>query len=155
MRRHDPQAKQNERRKLPIEKKESYRWLKAVSAAARVAEACPRTKVISVSDSESDIYQYFAHARKLQKVSPNLELVVRAGQERATFEGQDWMDVIRAAPVIGQKTIHVRAREAKFGNEKSSRSRARKARTAQLEIRRSPSKSSARSRYRWPSMANL
>ncbi len=136
VRRHDPQAKQNERRKLPIEKKESYRWLKAVSAAARVAEACPRTKVISVSDSESDIYQYFAHARKLQQVSPNLEPVVRAGQERATFEGQDWMDVIRAAPVIGQKTIHVRAREAKFGNEKSSRSRARKARTAQLEIRR-------------------
>ncbi len=33
VRRHDPQAKQNERRKLPIEKKESYRWLKAVSAA--------------------------------------------------------------------------------------------------------------------------
>ena len=46
-----------ERAAIPIEEKESYRWVDDISSAREEAERCPTTQFISVADSEADIYE--------------------------------------------------------------------------------------------------
>ncbi|WP_436716664.1 IS4 family transposase [Roseiconus lacunae] len=126
--------KAERRRKTPIEEKESYRWIEGLRWAEKAAAACPETTTVCVGDSESDIYDLFAAATASEQ--PNLHLLVRAGQNRNTTEGQDWVDQVRLAAKIGDQTVAVRARIAKTGTAKSARSRSREARTAELEIRK-------------------
>jgi hypothetical protein len=126
--------KAEKRRQTPIEEKESYRWLEGVRCAERTAAACPETTCVCVGDSESDIYEVFAAA--IASEQSNLELLVRAGQNRNTTENQDWVEQVRQAAKIGNQSVTVRARKAKTGAPKSVRSRSREARTAELEIRK-------------------
>jgi len=128
-------AEKNKKRKqLPIEEKESYRWIEGVHCAERAAKACPETTCVCVGDSESDIYDVFsAHA---QSEIANLHLLVRAGQNRNTTEKQDWVDQVRRAEKIADQTVSVRARQAKIGEGKSARSRSREGRIAKLEVRK-------------------
>lgn len=126
--------KAERRRRTPIEKKESYRWIEGVQCAARTASACPETVCVCVGDSESDIYDVFAAATASDQ--KNLHLLVRAGQNRNTTEGQDWVDQVRQTAKIGHQTVTVRARIAKTNTAKSARSRSRDARIAELEIRK-------------------
>ena len=128
-------AEKNQKRKAtPIEEKESFRWLEGLGWAERTATACPETTCVCVSDSESDIYEIFAAAR--QKTPGNLQLLVRAGQNRRTTDLQDWADQVRQTEKIGNQTVTIRSRQAKVGEGKSARSRSRDARVAELEIRK-------------------
>ena len=129
------QAEKNaERKKKPIEEKESYRWIEGFRSAERVAVACPQTTCVCVGDSESDIYDIFAAASTSQQ--RNLHVLVRAGQNRNTTDRQDWVEQVRQTQVIGTQTVTVRSREAKTGACKSARSRSREARIAEVEIRK-------------------
>jgi hypothetical protein len=130
------QEKQDDRRSRPIEQKESYRWLLGLNAAKETAVECPNTTIIALADSESDIYEYFAHAEKLRSDCANLQILMRAGQGRGTSEDRNWLEVARQTPLIGRKTVHIREREAKIGNGRSARDRARCARTVELEVRK-------------------
>ena len=130
-----PKGEKNQKRKkTPIEEKESYRWIKGLQCAEQTAAACLETTCVCVGDSESDIYDIFAAAT--QSEQPNLQLLVRAGQNRNTTEQQDWADQVRKTAKIGAQTVNIRAREAKIGKGKSARSRSREARMAELEIRK-------------------
>ncbi len=126
--------KAEQRRKTPIENKESYRWIEGLRWAEKAATACSQTTIVCVGDSESDIYELFAAATASKQ--PNLHLLVRAGQNRNTTENQDWVEQVRSTAKIGDQTVNVRARIAKTGAPKSARSRSREARTAELEIRK-------------------
>lgn len=67
----------------------------------------------------------------------NLQFLVRAGQNRNTSAEQDWAEQVRSAAKIGQQTVHVRGRKAKIASDqRSARSRPRKGRVAELEIRK-------------------
>lgn len=126
--------KRKERRETPIEQKESVRWLEGLEAAKRTAQACPETICVCVGDSESDIYDLFvAHARCN---TPNLQLLVRAGQDRNTTSKEDWKDEVSKTEKIGTQTVRIRAREAKVDVNPSSRTATREARTAELNIRK-------------------
>lgn len=133
-----PQAeKQKKRRQKPIEEKESYRWVEGLQSAQRAAEACPETICVCVGDSESDIYELFAAHAEGRKQTPNLHLLVRAGQDRNTIGGEDWAEPIRQSEKIADHCIHVRGRHAKIaGGKQSARSANRETRTAELEIRK-------------------
>jgi hypothetical protein len=123
-----------ERRKTPIEEKESFRWLEGLAAAKRTAQACPETTCVCVGDSEADIYELFvAHA---QCNTTNLQLLVRAGQNRNTTDKDDWKDQVRKTPKIGTQSVCIRAREAKVDVKPTARTASREARTAELEIRK-------------------
>ena len=126
--------KLQKRRQTPIEEKESYRWLQGVHCADEVAARCPETTCVVVGDSESDIYDIFAAA--VNSPQSNVELLVRAGQNRSTIDGQDWWEKVRGTQKIGEQTVTIRARTAKTTNTpKSARSRSREGRIAELEIR--------------------
>ncbi len=89
--------KKAERRAKPIEEKESFRWLEGLRSTHEAALACPETKCVCVSDSESDAYELFALACELRKDCENLHLLIRAGQSRRTSEDVHWKEVARNA----------------------------------------------------------
>jgi Transposase DNA-binding/Transposase Tn5 dimerisation domain len=64
-----------ERKKLPIEEKESYRWLQSVEATQKAMS--PETRIITVADREADIFELFALPRP-----DNMDLLIRATQDR-------------------------------------------------------------------------
>ena len=57
----DPKAlgKKRQRAALPIEQKESNKWLKSFHAAWEAQQHCPKTVVVSVGDREADVYELF------------------------------------------------------------------------------------------------
>ncbi|WP_197231013.1 IS4 family transposase, partial [Novipirellula artificiosorum] len=126
--------KNKKRKQVPIEEKESVRWLEGVHCSERTALACPETTCVCVGDSESDIYDVFAAVA--QSEVPNVHLLIRAGQNRNTSEQQDWCEQVRQTPKIADQTCNVRARRAKIQKGKSKRTRSRIARVAELEIRK-------------------
>jgi hypothetical protein len=67
-----------ERYELPLEQKESYKWLASWKAAVRLQEQCPESTVISIGDREADLYELFVEAQK----EPRAKLLVRADQQR-------------------------------------------------------------------------
>lgn len=83
----DPAAygKKAKRHQLPIEEKESNKWLTSFKAATATAGACPDTTVVSVGDREADIYELFALAAQTPKAPL---LLVRAQHDRKLLEEQ-------------------------------------------------------------------
>jgi len=130
--------KSRQRYKTPIEEKESVRWLEGIRAAREVAAACPNTTCVSVSDSESDIYEVFSEPRLVGKAAddsaPAIHFLVRAGQTRCTETGK-WLDDVRAGDCLDRNTVQVSRRRAKIAVTKSKRAQSRDARTAKVEIR--------------------
>lgn len=71
------------RRTLPIEEKESFRWLQGYRLACQLAAECPETRIVSIADREADIYDIFVEA---QQASPRVDYLIRAQEDRSTFE---------------------------------------------------------------------
>jgi hypothetical protein len=119
----DPQAqgKAQRRRALPIEHKESSKWLRSFAAAQRLQQACPATMVVSVGDREADIYELFALAAQCPQ---GPRLLVRACRQRmlAREQQQLWRH-LQAQPLAGHSEVQVPRRAQ------------RPARVALLEIR--------------------
>ena len=126
--------KSKERRKTPIEEKESFRWIEGLEATKKTAHACPETTCVCVGDSEADIYELFvAHAGCN---TSNLHLLVRAAQNRNTTDKDDWKEQVRKQSKIGDQSVFIRGREKKIDIKTSARIESREARTAELEIRK-------------------
>ena len=98
-------GKKHQRKRVPIEAKESYKWLKSVQAAARLQARCPNTMVVSVGDREADIFELFDLARTLPHAP---ELLVRAEQNRVLTEeqGKLWEHLARQ-PITGFQQLQV------------------------------------------------
>jgi hypothetical protein len=74
------EGRKGRRRSLPIEEKQSFRWLEGADRAASVCAGAARITV--VSDREGDIYEAFA-------LRPDgVELLVRAAQDRSLDGGE-------------------------------------------------------------------
>ena len=119
----DPEewGKKHQRYELPLEAKESVRWLRSLQAVEPMQAACPQTRFIGVGDREADIYELFVWAKE-KPGRPGL--LVRAERQRLLTQEQGplWAHV-ESQPVAGQLEIKVPRR----GN--------RAARMAVLEVR--------------------
>lgn len=124
----DPEdrGKSQRRHALPIEQKESSKWLVSYRAAARLQAQCAGTRVVSVGDREADIYELFVEALA-QEAQP--AVLVRATRERKLEAAQEqeeeerlW-DYVRARPLGGTVELKVPRRGSCPG------------RTAELAIR--------------------
>ena len=90
-----------------IEQKESVQWLRSYEVAARLQAQLKKTRVVSVGDRESDVYELFATAREhLEAGGPHL--LVRATEDRrlANISKQLW-EKVEAQPVAGYREIVV------------------------------------------------
>jgi hypothetical protein len=105
-----------ERRALPIEEKESFRWLETAEEAASVCAGARR--ITMISDRESDIFEAFA-------LRPDeADLLIRAAQDRSLEDGEKLFSALDALPAAkGHVDIDLPANPG------------RAARTARLEIR--------------------
>ena len=104
-----------ERRSVPIEEKESFRWLEAADQAASVCAGARRITV--VCDREGDIYEAFALR------PPEVELLVRSAQDRGMGDGGQLFAALDALPEAARADLDLPARPL------------RAARTARLAIR--------------------
>lgn len=106
------------RKDLPIEEKESFRWLQATDAAASVCAGARRVTV--VSDREGDIYEAFA-------LRPDgVELLIRANQNRSLEDGGKLFAALDAVPETGRVHLSLPARPGA------------RARTVELALRHVP-----------------
>ena len=72
-----------ERKSLPIEQKESMRWLTGYRLAAQLSAECPGTQIVSVGDPEADIYDIFLEAEGHETPA---DFVIRGKEDRSTLE---------------------------------------------------------------------
>lgn len=108
------------RHETPIEKKESYKWLKSLRAAENTRKKCPGTTIVSVADREADIYELFVLGANLK----GIELLIRAESNRALKDEQKLLwEHMEKQPCKGIQELHLPRR----GN--------RAARTAKLAVR--------------------
>lgn len=115
----DDDAKDKERNifKLPIEKKESHKWIRSFDTVNEVAFHLKETLFICVGDRESDVYDLFMKER-----SPNVEILVRASWNRCVDHEERYLwEMVASQPVVGTHKINVPKRS--------------KRKTATLEIR--------------------
>ncbi|MEP6879636.1 MAG: IS4 family transposase [Nitrosospira sp.] len=119
----DPQSfgKKTLRHQVPIEQKESYKWLKSYRAVAAVQARCPNTTLVSVGDREADLYELFAEAAN-HPAGP--QLLVRAKHDRQLQNEQARLwQTLQAQPIAGIQVLQL------------PRQGSRVAREAHLEIR--------------------
>jgi hypothetical protein len=77
-------GKSAERSALPIEQKESFRWLEGYRSARELARESPATHIVSVADREADIYDIFVEAQRQPGV--RADFLIRAKLDRCTPE---------------------------------------------------------------------
>lgn len=103
----DPEdfGRKHQRYELPLEAKESVRWLRSLEALEKMQPACPQTRLIGVGDREADIYELFVWAKE-KPGRPGL--LVRAERQRLLTQEQGplWAHVESQA-VAGQLEIKV------------------------------------------------
>jgi hypothetical protein len=107
-------GKRERRKRLPIEQKESRKWLRSFRKVAEIQKVCPNTKLISIGDRESDIYELFLEATQ----DPNGPgLLVRMNQSAARQVGPiplwDWMTARRVDGTIPLNIPHSGSRAAR------------------------------------------
>jgi len=129
-----------QRKSLPIEEKESIRWINSYQQACEVARACPATQVIYVCDSEGDIFELFFTAAPVEGIK-KADWINRACQDRALKRldadapapvGTLFKEVGSAA-VLATAEVQVSERLPKTGDGRK-RKQARKARKAVVTI---------------------
>lgn len=95
----------NKRQNLPIETKESNKWLISFKATTTAAASCPDTTIVSVGDREADLYELFALAGKTPKAP---FLLVRAKHDRTLKQEQKKLsDYLNDCPEAGVQEINV------------------------------------------------
>jgi hypothetical protein len=138
----DADQKRAERRAKPIEDKESFRWVEGYRAACQVAQAAPETQIISLADSEGDVYEYILEAQATAGVR-KASFIIRACQNRAVVpsdpdSSSEVIPLLRErvarTPVRAERTLEIRARDGQ-ATDPRKRKQPRESRTAVVDIR--------------------
>jgi len=90
-------GRKDQRKALPVEEKESFRWLQGADQAASVFAGARRITV--VSDREGDIYEAFALRPE------GVELLVRAAQDRSLGDDGRLFAALDALPEAGRADL--------------------------------------------------
>jgi len=98
-------GKKARRHQLPIEQKESFKWLKSYRAVAAVQARHPKLTLVSVGDREADLYELFAQAASQPK---GPALLVRAEHNRQLQQEQARLwPTVQAKPAVGIQVLQV------------------------------------------------
>jgi hypothetical protein len=134
------QQKAKATRPLPIEEKETRRWMHGVEQAHSVAESVPGRQVTMVGDCGCDIYEVYAsqHAHA-ESPGAGADFVVRLQTDRvieATAGDAKVSSLVENAPVLGHYEVELKAKVKTRKDAKGSTQKYyRQKRTARLEVR--------------------
>jgi hypothetical protein len=121
-------GKASQRKKKPIEQKESYRWLEGYRHACDLARLAPQTQVILCADREADIYEIFVeHQNRLACDKPAASWLIRSKVDRclepfeneqtpepATAKSSNGLNKVRCwAPSVSRFQLRSKARKSK------------------------------------------
>jgi hypothetical protein len=144
--RDDESSDTSDRKHIPIEEKESVRWLDTQRYAQEVAREIPQTHFISVADSEADIFEVI----EVTHESPeNFDWVIRACQNRGLLHSEKpekhsdenhclaslLRERVQQEPVRFVQSISVRGRESKVSCETRGRRQPQQSRESEVEVR--------------------
>jgi hypothetical protein len=125
----EPKKPGEKRARRSYEEKESFKWEAANERVRhRIADM---TRVITVGDRESDIYDFLKHlhAQRQRHV-----LRACADREIEVGEGRLW-ETLEKCPVLGQRTVHIQQRGGQRGGNGQNERLPRKGRDAVVAIR--------------------
>jgi hypothetical protein len=129
----EPADENTHRNDLPIEEKDSYRWVQTYQDAVAVALRIPQTHLICVGDRESDIFELFDQRLKQDR---RVDILVRAQHNRCLEEQEEKLfEYIQQGEPDGQVSIAVPRQREKKGKPSKAGQPALPARTAQVEVR--------------------
>jgi hypothetical protein len=128
--------KENIRRSLPIEEKESFRWLEGFRTVQKRATSCPDTTFVSLCDSEGDMYDLFVEPR----TADNFHWIIRGCHDRIVFDeqGEDrrtLREAMQELPVLFTNEITARSREQKIAIDTRPRNQSRETRRTTVSVR--------------------
>lgn len=119
-----------DKRFLPIEEKETYKWIKSYDAVNNCALELKSTLVVNVCDREGDIYELFEES---ERSASKAELLVRASHNRKTKSSEEekllW-DLMNAKQSAGLITVKVPRQK-----EKPSRKAKCEVRFSEIELK--------------------
>jgi hypothetical protein len=136
----DAGQKRAERRAKAIEDKESIRWIEGYQAVCEVARAAPGTQIVSLADSEADIYELISAGQAVE-AGRKASFIIRACQDRAlaatdetsSASQKHLREQVASTPVLAQRTIDIRSRDPKSKDDRK-RKQPREARTANVTV---------------------
>lgn len=85
----EDKGKSERRKALPIEEKESMKWLRSFRRVAEIQKLCPETTLVSIGDREADIYELFLEATK-DPQGPKLLVRAEKSRERKVEQEHLW-----------------------------------------------------------------
>ena len=143
--REDAKPDAQARRGGSIEETEVLRWLTSHTQASRVQSLIPGTRVVSVDDRETDIFELFERGRQHPHAADFLVRANRSRQHRVVGTGQPlqpllW-DYVEQQPIVAEQTLKI---PSKGG---------RKARVATLNVRYAPVTLVPPQGYRGPALS--
>lgn len=98
-------GKHERRKRLPIEQKESRKWLRSFRKVAEIQKVCPNTKLVSIGDRESDVYELFLEATQ-DPDGPGLLVRMNRSSARKVGRVPLW-DYMAARRVDGTIPLHI------------------------------------------------
>jgi IS4 transposase len=114
-------AKRSKQDKLPIEDKESYRWLQSYRRSCEIAREVPETQFINIADREGDIIEIFDEIAKQKEIGKAADVIIRSQHDRL-LEGKKgeqeklWKK-LQEAPSLGEIEFVVPATEKRSGRK--------------------------------------
>jgi hypothetical protein len=120
-----PQAQLGKRKlrtKLPVQDKESAKWIEGLNQLSVLKPHCPGTHVISICDREADVYELFTSER-----ASGVDWLVRAAWDRRVDHADKYLwQAMESVPVLGTMSLALAARGGQI------------ARVAELTVRCAP-----------------
>lgn len=129
-------GKSKHRKKIPIENKESYCWLKGYEASNEIALAAPNTIIVNIADRESDIYELL---EKTPSETNKAYWLVRSQHNRALLnkDGEQLelklREAVEASKSLGE--IEFKLPKGRIYNRNAGQRRSREERVVRQEIK--------------------
>ncbi len=136
-----PERKNKDGRYVPVEQKETYRWIENMAGCISAETQLHETHVTHVMDREGDFFELFHAWREIKKD----DLLVRAKHNRSapTRPGDEktsrkLFDTVAALPAMGTLAVEVPRKSARGKKGRCAAQPARAKRNATLELRWMP-----------------
>jgi len=129
-----PEHRGRDLRYLPLEEKETYRWVEGLRDCQTVAHELPRTQLVCVMDREGDFFELFAAWHEDAVV----DVLVRAQHDRRTESELSLFEEVTRTPVRTSMQVNIQRLSARPKSGGRAARPARPARRAHLLVRYTP-----------------
>lgn len=126
-----PERHSQDERLIPIEEKDTYRWIETLVAAIDCARSLPTTHVIHVMDREADFFDLFHR----WSIARRDDLIVRAKHNRQSPQGIKAFDAVARLDPFGTLEVDVPRKSARPKKGRQAAQPPRSKRRATLTLR--------------------